>query len=132
MSKRNPLPGDPLPQTPSFIGQKQGAPSLVPDAGWEASGPNPGEMGTQPPRRAFLLTLFPHSCMTPCEERLKTSAVWHRGRAVHAYSNPSLPALNLAATLLSLNAFHLRAPIIRSTCAREPGSSVAPRSLPHQ
>lgn len=48
--------------------------------------------------------------MTPCEERLKTPVVWHRGRTVHAYSDPSLLALNLAATLLILNAFHLRGP----------------------
>ena len=88
--------------------------------GWEASGPNPGEMGTQPPRGGFLLTLFPHSCMTPCEERLKTSAVWHHGRAVHAYSNPSLPALNLAATLLIQNAYRLRGP--RLSAPPVPGS----------
>lgn len=110
MSKRNSLPADPLPQTPSFTGQKEGSPLLwSPDGGGQPVARTQEKwVHTAPYRGIPADSVSPF--MTPCEERLKTPVVWHRGRTVHAYSNPSFPALNLAATLLILNAFHLRRP----------------------
>lgn len=119
MSKRNPLPSDPLPQTPSFTGEKEGRPPLWSPTGVGSQWPEPRRnRHTAPYRGIPAASVSPF--MTPCEEQLKTSAVWHRGRAVHAYSNPSLPALNLAATLLILNVFHLREP--RLSAPPVPGS----------
>lgn len=125
MSKRNPLPSDPLPQTPSFTGQKEGRPPLWSPTGWKPV-PEPRRNGHTAPYRGIPAdSVSPF--MTPCEEQLKTPAVWHRGEGSSCIFK-SLPS----SAKLSCHLAHPeclpppRAPIIRSTCAWESRSSVAP------